>query len=74
MQYHLKFVQYWAHKMLHEYEAAVEREVPLTNQTAPHVWASIVPKDPAWIEEIDRWGQEFGFVCYRSSEVLQRPA
>ncbi|KAM6513791.1 hypothetical protein FALCPG4_015004 [Fusarium falciforme] len=61
MQYHLKFVQYWAHKMLHEYEAAVEREVPLTDQTAPHVWASIVPKDPAlsdnWLHRDQRWHQ-----------------
>ncbi|RSL43761.1 hypothetical protein CEP54_014963 [Fusarium duplospermum] len=73
MQRNLKRVQYWARKMLNEYEAAVERGEPLTDQTAPHVWASIVPKAPAWIDEIRRWGQAFGFVCYRSSEVEQRP-
>ncbi|KAM0420324.1 hypothetical protein ACHAPT_011866 [Fusarium lateritium] len=71
-QYDLKRTQYWARKMLHEYEAAVERGEPLTDQTAPAVWA-ITPKAPAWIDEIKRWGQDFGFVCYRSSEVEQRP-
>ncbi|KAL6352297.1 hypothetical protein LRP88_14410 [Fusarium phalaenopsidis] len=69
-----RLTQYWARRMLHEYEAAVERGEPLTNQTAPAVWANIVPKAPAWIAEIRRWGQDFGFVCYRSSEVERRPA
>ncbi|KAL2679388.1 hypothetical protein Neosp_010162 [[Neocosmospora] mangrovei] len=73
-EYSLRLTQYWARRMLHEYEAAVEREEPLTDQTAPAVWANIVPKAPAWIAEIRRWGQDFGFVCYRSSEVEQRPA
>ncbi|KAI8676054.1 hypothetical protein NCS57_00508700 [Fusarium keratoplasticum] len=73
-QYNLRLTQYWARRMLHEYEGAVEREEPLTDQTAPAVWANIVPKAPAWIAEIRRWGQDFGFVCYRSSEAERRPA
>ncbi|KAM6530488.1 hypothetical protein FALCPG4_008616 [Fusarium falciforme] len=36
-QYNLRLTQYWARSMLHEYEAAVEREEPLTDQTAPAV-------------------------------------
>ncbi|KAF4951436.1 hypothetical protein FSARC_12919 [Fusarium sarcochroum] len=67
-------VQYWARKMLDEFEAAEERGDPLTNGTANAAWSNIVTKNPVWIEKIYIWGQDYGFVCYTSSETEQRPA
>ncbi|KAF4964346.1 hypothetical protein FSARC_7713 [Fusarium sarcochroum] len=72
-QHDLEVVQYWARKMLHEYEAAIEREEPLDDVSAYITWMNILPKEPAWVDEIDRWGQDFGFVCYTSAEVERRP-
>ena len=73
-QYELDLVQYWARKMLHEYEASIEREEPLDDVSACITWMDMLPKKLDWVDEIDRWGQDFGFVCYKSAEVEQQPA
>ncbi|KAF7552509.1 hypothetical protein G7Z17_g4261 [Cylindrodendrum hubeiense] len=67
----LKRAQYWARKMLTEFEAAAGRGEQLD---ALKAWAGMRISKPSWIQEIMESDEEYGFVIYKSHEIENRPA
>ncbi|KAM5362791.1 hypothetical protein ACJZ2D_012323 [Fusarium nematophilum] len=67
----LKRAQYWARKMLTEFEAASGRgEQP----DALKAWAGMRISTPSWVQDIYESKEDYGFVIYKSREVENRPA
>ncbi|KAF5008403.1 hypothetical protein FDECE_5309 [Fusarium decemcellulare] len=62
----LKRAQYWAGKMLAEFEAAVAKGEQLDTLKA---WTGMRIRTPPWVEEIAQSKEDYGFIIYKSREA-----
>ncbi|KPM39564.1 hypothetical protein AK830_g6992 [Neonectria ditissima] len=66
----LKAAQYWARKMLDEFEAAAARGEKLD---ALQAWIGMRIRTPSWVNEIAESKEDYGFIIYKSREAVSRP-
>lgn len=66
-----KAARSYARMMLRGYEAMQESGLMLSPK---EVWESVKPRVPAWMQEISKNNEEYGFVFYKAAELLEREA
>ncbi|KAH7137024.1 hypothetical protein B0J13DRAFT_677772 [Dactylonectria estremocensis] len=61
---------YWAQKMLDEFEAAAAKGEQLD---ALKAWVGMRIRTPSWVEEITQSKEDYSFIIYKSCEVKSQP-